>query len=161
MKRLLATGVGVLLVVVVLSAQGGGPSFPGPLSVTSNFPGGGPTITVRNTDGNGDVAIDFWSAHDFMGNIGIVRSAGEPARFFVHQRAEGFPLTLAEEGGNVGIGTNDPQSALQVVGYAQIDLTSGAPSSTDCDASNERGRMVVDSAAGVLYVCVDSGWRAK
>ena len=160
MKRLLATGVGVLLVVVALSAQGQGPKFPGPLSVTSNFPGGGPTITVRNSDGNGDVAIDFWSANEFMGNMGIIRSGGDP-RFFVHQRAEGFPLTLAEEGGNVGIGTPNPQSALQVVGYAQIDLTSGAPPSTDCDASNERGRMVVDSAAGVLYVCVDVGWLAK
>jgi hypothetical protein len=117
MKRLLATtGLGVLIVVVALSAQGQrGPSFPGLLTVTSNFSGGGPTIQVRNTDGTGDVAIDFWSANELMANIGIIRN-GEPSRFFVHQRADGFPLTLAEEGGNVGIGTPNPQSALQVVG---------------------------------------------
>ncbi len=163
MKRLLATGVGVLLVVVALSAQGPshpGPSFPGPLSITSNFWGGGPTLQVRNTDAAGDVAIDFWSGGGFAGNIGVIR-AGEPVRFFVHQRAVDIPLTLAEEGGNVGVGTTNPQSALQVVGYTQLDLTSGTPPSTDCDASNERGRMVVDSAAGVLYVCVDVGWLAK
>jgi hypothetical protein len=46
-------------------------------------------------------------------------------------------------------------------GYAQLALTSGAPPANDCDDSSERGRMKVDSAAGSLYICVDSGWVAK
>lgn len=59
--------------------------------------------------------------------------------------------------GNVGVGTATPQSALHVSGYLQLDLTSGAPPATDC-SSARRGRMKVDSAAGVIYVCVDAGW---
>jgi hypothetical protein len=66
-----------------------------------------------------------------------------------------------EPSGDVGIGTKTPESALQVVGYAQLDLTSGAPPAADCDQASERGRMKVDSAAGSLYVCVDAGWMAK
>ncbi|MBV7327832.1 hypothetical protein KFU94_06145 [Chloroflexi bacterium TSY] len=62
--------------------------------------------------------------------------------------------------GNVGIGTNSPQSALQVNGYTQLALTSGAPPSIDCNNAT-RGRMKVDSAAGLLYVCMDSGWVGK
>ena len=63
--------------------------------------------------------------------------------------------------GNIGVGTKIPRSALQVVGYTQLDLTTGAPPALDCDEATERGRMIVDSAAGVLYVCVDGGWLAK
>lgn len=63
--------------------------------------------------------------------------------------------------GNVGIGTTSPQSTLQVNGYVQLALTSGAPPATDCDAAAERGRMKVDNVAGVLYICADSGWVAK
>ena len=66
-----------------------------------------------------------------------------------------------EPSGHVGIGTKTPQSALQVSGYTQLDLTAGAPPSSDCDEAVERGRMKVDSVAGLLYVCVDSGWIAK
>ena len=63
--------------------------------------------------------------------------------------------------GNVGIGTANPQSALQVNGYIQLALTSGIPPSADCDDASERGRMKVDNATGLLYICVDSGWVAK
>lgn len=63
--------------------------------------------------------------------------------------------------GNVGIGTTNPQSPLQIVGYAQLDLVSGAPAAADCNAAPERGRMIVDNAGGMLYVCMDSGWVAK
>jgi hypothetical protein len=63
--------------------------------------------------------------------------------------------------GNVGIGTTSPKSTLQVNGYIQLALTSGAPVATDCDAADERGRMKVDNAAGVLYICMNSGWVAK
>lgn len=63
--------------------------------------------------------------------------------------------------GNVGIGTLEPQSALQVEGYTQLGLTSGSPPPADCDHASERGRMMVDSGAGMLWVCVDSGWVSK
>jgi hypothetical protein len=63
--------------------------------------------------------------------------------------------------GNVGVGTANPASALQVVGYTQLALTAGAPPSADCDAALERGRMKVDNAAGLLYICMNSGWVSK
>ena len=65
------------------------------------------------------------------------------------------------DSGKVGIGTTSPQSELQVNGYTQLALTSGAPPSADCDSASERGRMKVDNAAGLLYICVDSGWLSK
>lgn len=61
----------------------------------------------------------------------------------------------------VGIGTTTPQSTLQVNGYAQLALTPGVPPSVDCDDASERGRMKVDNSAGLLYICMDSGWVAK
>lgn len=65
--------------------------------------------------------------------------------------------------GNVGIGTIDPQSALHVSGYTQLDLTTGAPPAADCDEASEHGRMKVDPSAGVflLYICTADGWVAK
>ncbi len=66
-----------------------------------------------------------------------------------------------DSSGNVGIGTTSPQSSLQVAGYIQLDLTSGAPSGTDCDAATERGRMKVDNVAGLLYICMNSGWVSR
>jgi len=64
-------------------------------------------------------------------------------------------------GGSLGIGTTNPQSALQVNGYTQLALTSGGPPLEDCDEASERGRMKIDSTAGSLYICVDSGWVSK
>ena len=67
-----------------------------------------------------------------------------------------------DSNGDVGIGTDAPQSALQVNGYVQLALTSGVPPAADCDETAERGRMIVDNADGngKLYVCVDAGWRS-
>lgn len=42
--------------------------------------------------------------------------------------------------------------------YLQLDLTSGSPPSSDCNHATEWGRMKVDATAGVIYVCVASGW---
>lgn len=135
------------------------------LHVSQGFSGGGPILIIENTDATGDIAIDFLSGSGelggLVGNLGVINS-GEPKRFFVLQNnPKGMPLTLAEEGGNVGVGTINPQSALQVVGYTQLDLTSGPPPGEDCDDATERGRMKVDSGAGVLYICVDGGWLGK
>lgn len=42
--------------------------------------------------------------------------------------------------------------------YLQLALTSGSPPSSDCNSASEWGRMKVDAGAGVIYVCVASGW---
>ena len=63
--------------------------------------------------------------------------------------------------GPLGLGVADPKSSLQVAGYVHLDLTDGAPPSGDCDDPTEHGRLQVDATAGLLYLCVDSGWIAK
>ena len=87
----------------------------GRLDVMSNFPGGGPTMVVENADPNGVVAIDFHSAGSFVGNLGMINT-DQPTRFFILQNSDipAMPLTLAENGGNVGIGTNNPTNILTI-----------------------------------------------
>jgi hypothetical protein len=58
----------------------------------------------------------------------------------------------------IGTGTTPPQSALQVIGYVQLDLTTDTPPDVDCDDSLEYGRMKVDASNELLYICVVSGW---
>lgn len=65
--------------------------------------------------------------------------------------------------GNVGIGITSPNSQLEVTEYFEIATSAGTPPSSDCDASDEYGRMKVDSTASSsnLYVCTPSGWATK
>lgn len=68
---------------------------------------------------------------------------------------------LIRAAGGVGIGTNAPQSALQVVGnYIQFPTITGAPPITDCDEATEAGRMVVRiDGPQDLYICKGvAGW---
>jgi hypothetical protein len=69
---------------------------------------------------------------------------------------------FVRDDGNVGIGTKSPQSALQVDGYIQLALTSGAPPDADCNEESEEGRMKFNPILDVLYICSgESGWVSK
>lgn len=69
------------------------------------------------------------------------------------------------ENGDVGIGTPDPRSALQVVGdYIQFPTTSGGPPpDADCDSATEAGRVIVRTDGPPdIYICRgDGGWVGK
>jgi hypothetical protein len=65
--------------------------------------------------------------------------------------------------GNVGIGTNAPNSGLHVPDgkYAQLeDNNAGAPPAADCNADAQRGRISLDTTNNRLYICMGAtrGW---
>ena len=75
-------------------------------------------------------------------------------------RGSDFYINSAD---NVGIGTSTPVSLLEVddSGYLQFDKASnGTPTAADCDSSDERGRLAVDTTGNRLYVCngATRGW---
>ena len=87
-------------------------------------------------------------------------TAGGALQFY--DASAGVDRMVIDSVGNVGIGTASPQSALQVSGYTQLDLTAGAPPATDCGTETEAGRMKFDPTADLLYICSGaSGWVAK
>jgi hypothetical protein len=66
---------------------------------------------------------------------------------------------------SVGIGTETPQSVLQVVGdYIQFPTIYGEPAGEECAEASHYGRVVVNIDSGSefhLYVCTDGGWVGK
>ena len=135
-------------------------------------------IYVSATDPDNHAFIKSQNASETVSGIfGVSRNIPElggplPADSVVVGSVTDSPLILStkyaervriDSSGNVGIGTESPQSALQIRGYTQIDLTSGPPPSADCDDDSERGRMKLDGAARaeLIYICVDSGWISK
>lgn len=76
------------------------------------------------------------------------------------------PLLHMEDTGNVGIGTFDPRSTLDIPsGYIQLPVIRGSPPSSDCDQDSEVGRMVIQrDSSGNLYICVGEigsiGWKS-
>lgn len=59
-------------------------------------------------------------------------------------------------GGNLGIGTTAPVSALHVANgaYAQFENNgAGAPAGADCNADNKRGRLYIDTTNNRLFIC--------
>lgn len=65
--------------------------------------------------------------------------------------------------GIAGDPTDPPGSSgdLIVGGYTKLATVVGAPPAVDCDEVSERGRMKVDSAAGLLWICTDASWISK
>lgn len=61
---------------------------------------------------------------------------------------------------SVGVGTSDPQSELQVIGYLQVGTSGSYPPQADCNEESEIGRMKVNDA-GDLYLCSRAGWIIK
>jgi hypothetical protein len=75
--------------------------------------------------------------------------------------SDGDGKFVVQDDGSVGIGTTGPKSALQITGYAQLDLTTGAPPAADCDDPTEYARMKVDATDAVakkLWICTAAGW---
>jgi len=46
-------------------------------------------------------------------------------------------------------------------GFIKASVGSGSPLVSDCDSSEEFGRMRVDGSTGDLWICVASGWISK
>jgi hypothetical protein len=76
--------------------------------------------------------------------------------------ASSTELFRVQRNGNVGIGTTNPQSRLEVDGYIQLDTVTGAPPAADCNEASEEGRMKFDPGSDLLYICSGaSGWVSK
>ncbi len=67
--------------------------------------------------------------------------------------------------GNIGIGTAEPYSKLQVgarnegIEYLQMDTHTSPPPESDCDHWSERGRMMYYEDLNRIYFCSAGGWR--
>jgi len=115
--------------------------------------GGSPRVFVTDTSSGVTTQIGAQDGAGFMGtftttDLRILTGNDERMRITTD--------------GKVGIGTTTPNSKLEVTnGYIELDTSSGTPPSGDCDASNEIGRMIVDSSNNNLYVCTNNGWQTK
>jgi len=116
----------------------------------------------------------------YKGTVGVVNATGTQAYYGVTGSADtsgGGGTTYGVHGTASGGSTNYGiygsayggtlnyagyfNGDVEVTGYTKLALTTGAPPATDCDAPVEYGRMKVDSSAGILYVCMASGWVPK
>lgn len=111
-----------------------------------------------NNSGNGQAAMTFNRNANLMWQMGM--QTAPTNNFFLYDLASGHdiiqaypngPLALMVAGGNVGIGTTAPASALHVNGEAQVG-TSGVA----CAAANNGAIRYV---AGDLQYCVGTTWR--
>lgn len=172
------TSAGVVTVGTSVSLNGGATTLGlNGLTVSAgNTTGTGVSVGGASwTSGNllsGSTASNAFTGNIFRGvysgtgsgtaaNLSITNASASGTVLVVSNSGTGHAATFA--GGNVGIGTTTPQSTLQINGYVQLALTSGAPAGTDCDAATEYGRMRVDATAGVsrLYICTADGWIFK
>ena len=103
---------------------------------------------------DGDNTFDIMVSDDLLSDY-------ETITVTVNEIISGFLAITIDNNGYVGIGTQEPNSRLQISdGYLQLDVISGAPTILDCDDVSEYGRMKVDDTANTskLYVCTPTGW---
>ncbi len=130
------------------------------------------SLRTRGSGGNGGPAMDFrynWQGGPTynMGRISSITAEGYSGQMIFYTASNnGNPdNSLAErmrinQNGFVGIGTKNPQSNLQVKGYAQIDSSISIPVSADCDSDAERGRLILEYTNNRMYICngASRGW---
>ena len=151
------------------SVCGGSICTEGGVGIGTNIPGKklkvlGDAMFVNHLDVNDDTYFFIEDQQTGVKSVGAYSSTTWKALWI-----DGSDILLNyQSGGNVGIGTENPNSSLQVVGYVQLDLTDGSPPPGDCAGTDDYGRMKVDSDTHLIWicVCVDSanntpGWISK
>jgi hypothetical protein len=129
---------------------GVGTTGPGaPFDVLSHIPAGGPTVTVENALGGDDV-INFNSAGTFTGNLGVIQSPS--THFAIMQNGVGgMALTLAENGGYVGIGISDPTQITNILTIPNVAGPGGQPIANAWPTySSKRWKTDIQPLAGAL-----------
>lgn len=140
------------------------------LSVEVDSPGNWDGISIQNTAATGGSELTFGNDDDDAFELGVDSSGsgGDAYIWTEGARPIAFVTNSSERmridpTGNVGIGTNSPQSSLHVPDgkYIQAgDNNAGAPPAGDCDNNTERGRLSIDTTNNRLYVCngATRGW---
>ncbi len=117
---------------------------------------GSVTATTFVGDGSRLTGID---TSDNLGDHVATKSIQLNGNFLSHDGDKEGVFINAD--GNVGIGSDEPNSRLEIDnGYLELDTVSGSPPPDECDAEDEHGRMIVDASKPMLYICVAGGWGA-
>jgi hypothetical protein len=134
---------------------------------TTSTNGGMRFYTASNLTGvPSGAAIQFFgnSSTGFPGQAFIDSGAHNNAAVIFRTATTGATITermRISSDGNVGIGTNNPRSALHVAGnYIQFPTTGSVPPAADCNEFAEIGRVILQTSTGsgtpVLWVCDDT-----
>jgi hypothetical protein len=122
----------------------------------SSIPGG----VLNAAAGNYSLAAGYRAKANADGVFALADSTDADftvatANVFGARFSGGYWLT----GGDVGIGTTGPLSALQIEGYLQIDYSATTPAAADCNEATETGRMFYEDDVDTLWVCQGvGGW---